>query len=102
LVNKQYCILNQQYSEEEYKTKVSDYSNMPVKDLLEQYAKLKNDCLKNILSNVNANNCFACSEVSESSGSKFCFNMIDGENISYCNDSAGNMKDSMDVSVIGA
>ena len=67
LVNKQFCISNQQYSEEEYKSKVSDYNNIPLKDLLEQYGKLKNDCLKNILSNVNANNCFACSEVTESS-----------------------------------
>ncbi len=100
LRNKKYYIKNQQFDKKDYEKKLQEIkSNNSIEDLFNLYQEIKSKQIKcfynwnksydsfwDYLTNVN--NC------------RYCFNLVDAENTNYAYDSAIQIKDCLDISMI--
>ncbi len=99
LHNKKYCILNIEYSKEEYTKEINNLLKKWLDDLKKDFDKLKKETIKKYYTSTNAINC-TWDYIFDSKNCKSCYNIIDWEDIKYCYDSAVSLKDSMDMSMI--
>ena len=99
LQNKEYFVLNKQYTKKEYIEKINTFLSKWISSINDDFWKLKNDTIKKYFTSNNSLNCI-WDYIFDSKNCKSCFNIIDWEDIKYCYDSAVSLKDSMDMSMI--
>ncbi|EKD44681.1 MAG: hypothetical protein ACD_71C00045G0002 [uncultured bacterium (gcode 4)] len=99
LLNKQYCILNKEYTKEGYTEKINTLLNEWFNSLKHDFGKLKKETIRKYFTSKNSTDC-TWDYIFDSKNCKSCYNIIDWEDIKYCYDSAVSLKDSMDMSMI--
>ncbi len=99
LNNTEYHILNESYTKDEYEDQISHYLEQWFPHLRSIFADFKKKSIKKFSTTKNTTNSI-WDYIFDSKDSTLCFNIIDGENIKYCYDSAVSLKDGMDMSMI--
>ena len=99
LNNKEYCILNEQYSKDSYNSRLIELRKNDLKYLFRLFDDLKSDTIRENLVSKNVENSF-WDYIFNCNNCVNCFNVTDWENIKHCFDSAVWLKDCMDMSMI--
>jgi len=100
LRNKQYCFLNKQLSEEEYKKQVNDIrSSNTLSKWQEEFKKLKESSIHKENENLNAENCLG-NYLINCKNCHYCFDIHHSEDCKYCSEAVTGIQSSMDCSFI--
>lgn len=103
LVNKNYCIWNEQFSKEEYLKKIKEFnlgSNSFIKDSKEKFKEFSLKLPKKCFRSINCVNSIG-DEIRDSKNVFFVFNSYGSENVKFAY-RAANAKDSMDVDYVAS
>lgn len=99
LRNKQYCVLNEQYTKEEYENKKQEYlgSYEKMEKAKEAFRKLVAQSLHKEHENIQVVNCTG-NHLWQCKDCYYCFNAFKAEHCRYVNDMDADVKDGMDLS----
>ncbi len=100
LRNQKYCILNKQYSKEDYEKLKKDYidgSFLKRENTANLFKQLKLNSIHKENSNIQAKNCTG-DNIWNSDNCKQAFNIFKSQNCKFVNDIDSDLKDSMDLS----
>jgi hypothetical protein len=99
LVNKQYCLWNEQRTKEDYERELARLRSLAPGDLAEKFAAFTLRCPRKYCSILQAEDCSG-DYITNAQRSHHCFNVGEVQDCTYC-DSLYRAKDCMDVSSFG-